>query len=168
MGEVKIRSGEAGDVPALTAIYNHYVVSTAITFDIETVSVEARREWFGRYASTGRRRLLVAVDGETVVGYATSGPFRERAAYGPSVELSAYCAPDARGRGVGTRLYEELLDALRAEDVHRVYAGIALPNDASERLHRRFGFRPVGVMSEVGRKFGRYWDVLWMERRMPV
>lgn len=155
-------------MPALTEIYNHYVLSSAITFDVEAVSVETRRKWFARYAAHGRHRLLVAVQGETVVGYATSGPFRERAAYGPSVELSAYCAPDAIGRGVGSRLYEALLDALSAEDVHRVYAGIALPNDASERLHRRFGFRPVGVMSEVGRKFDRYWDVIWMELRLSV
>lgn len=153
-------------MPALREIYNNYVSSSAVTFDIEPASVEGRREWFRRYGRTGRHRLLVAEEAGKVVGYATSGQFRERAAYRPSVETSAYCAPYATGRGIGSRLYQVLLDELATEDVHRAYAGITLPNDASERLHRRFGFQPVGVLNEVGRKFDRYWDVLWLERRL--
>ena len=75
-----------------------------------------------------------------------------------------YCAPEAAGRGLGSRLYEGLFEALRGEDVHRYVAGYTMPNAASESLHRRFGFKVVGVFSEVGRKFGKYWDVCWMER----
>jgi phosphinothricin acetyltransferase len=161
---VAVRSATRDDLPALMAIYNHYVTDTAITFDVVPATVEQRAEWFGHYGTSGRHRLLVATAGDAVLGYATSSTFRVKPAYLPSVEVSVYCAPDATGRGVGSRLYRELFAVLAGEDVHRAFAGIALPNEASERLHRRFGFEPVGVFHEVGRKFDRYWDVLWLER----
>ncbi|MFD8547431.1 GNAT family N-acetyltransferase [Streptomyces sp. NPDC059649] len=100
----------------------------------------------------------------TLLGYATSSAFRPKAAYAPSVEVTVYCAPEAAGRGVGTLLYEALFEALAKEDVHRAYAGITQPNEASTRLHTRFGFRHIGTYTEVGRKFGRYWDVAWYQK----
>ncbi|PGH49904.1 GNAT family N-acetyltransferase [Streptomyces sp. Ru87] len=103
--------------------------------------------------------------GERILGYATSSPFRPKPAYGTSVETTVYCAPDALGRGVGSLLYTRLFEELAGEDLRRAYAGIALPNAASVRLHERFGFGPVGTFHEAGRKFGRYWDVAWFERR---
>ncbi|MEU8782180.1 N-acetyltransferase family protein [Streptomyces sp. NPDC048637] len=99
-----------------------------------------------------------------LLGYATSSAFRPKAAYAPSVEVTVYCAPHAAGRGVGTLLYKALFEALADEDVHRAYAGIAQPNEASHRLHTRFGFRHIGTFTEVGRKFGRYWDVAWYQK----
>ena len=164
MTAVSVRAGLAQDLPALTEIYNHYVERTHITFDLETFTVDARREWFQHYGETGRHRLLVAVDGDEVLGYATSGRFRDKAAYDTSVETTIYCRPGCSGRGIGSALYTALFDALRDEDVHRAYAGVALPNDASLTLHRRFGFAEIGTFREVGRKFGRYWDVTWLER----
>jgi phosphinothricin acetyltransferase len=168
---VRIRAAEEADLPALTAIYNHYVTTTPITFDLEPLTVGQRRPWFDAHPATGPHRLLVAEDPEdagTILGYATSGQFRSKPAYLPSVETSIYCSPGAVGRGVGTRLYDALFAELATEDVHRAYAGIALPNEPSRRLHERFGFEPVGTFREVGRKFGRYWDVLWLERPMGV
>lgn len=164
----RIRTGEESDLPELTAIYNHYVTSTPITFDLTPSTVEERRTWFDAHPPTGPHRLLVAEEAGTILGYATSSRFRPKPAYLPSVETSVYLSPDAVGRGVGSRLYEALFAALATEDVHRAYAGIALPNAASERLHLRFGFTPVGTFREVGRKFGRYWDVLWLERGVGV
>lgn len=99
-----------------------------------------------------------------ILGYATSSGFRPKPAYATSVEVSVYLAPGAGGRGVGTLLYEALFRALAGEDLHRAYAGVAQPNEASVRLHERFGFRHVGTYREVGRKFGRYWDVAWYEK----
>ena len=162
---VTIRAGREDDLPALTQIYNHFVEHTHITFDLEPFTVESRREWFGHYAATGRHRLQVAetADGD-VVGYATSGRFRDKPAYAPSVETTVYCAPDAAGHGIGSALYASLFAALEGEDVHRAYAGVALPNDASLALHRRFGFVEIGTFHEVGRKFGKWWDVTWLER----
>ena len=161
-----VRAARSEDLAALTAIYNHYVEHTHITFDLEPFTVEQRRSWFAHYSSTGPHRLLVAEEDGVVLGYATSGRFRDKAAYDPSVETTVYCASDALGRGAGSALYEALFEALREEDVHRAYAGVALPNDTSLALHRRFGFTEVGTFHEVGRKFGRWWDVTWLELRL--
>lgn len=162
-----VRPAAVRDLPALTDIYNHYVRSGATTFDTTEFGVDERRDWFSHYAGDGPHRLLVAVDAGAVVGYATSSPFRVKPAYATSVETSVYCRADATGRGLGTLLYGALFDALAAQDLHRAYAGVALPNDASVALHQRLGFRSIGTYVEVGRKFGRYWDVRWFERALP-
>ncbi|TGB06782.1 GNAT family N-acetyltransferase [Streptomyces sp. MZ04] len=168
--EVQVRPGTEADIEALTGIYNHYVRETAITFDTAVFLPEERRPWLLSHPEDGPHRLMVAQERDSgrVLGYATSSPFRPKPAYATSVEVSVYCAPDAGGRGIGTLLYKALFEALDGEaatsDLHRAYAGIAQPNDASHRLHERFGFRHVGTYREVGRKFGRYWDVAWYER----
>ena len=151
-----MRSAALSDLPALTAIYNHYVTHTSVTFDLEPFEPEERRAWFGDHSSSGRHRLLVAThDDGSLLGYATTSRWRPKAAYDTTVESSVYCRPDAA-------LFESIAD----EDIHRVVAGISQPNPASVALHLRFGFRQVGVFSSVGRKFGKYWDVAWFERRM--
>ncbi|MFD5783407.1 GNAT family N-acetyltransferase [Streptomyces sp. NPDC126933] len=164
--EVQVRAGAAADLGALTDIYNHYVHETAITFDTVAFTPEERLPWLRSHPEDGPHRLLVAQDvpSARILGYVTSSPFRPKPAYSTSVEVSVYCAPDAAGRGIGTLLYKALFEALEGEDLHRAYAGIAQPNEASARLHLRFGFRHVGTYEEVGRKFGRYWDVAWYEK----
>jgi phosphinothricin acetyltransferase len=159
-----IRPARESDLPSLTGIYNHYVINTPITFDLEPFAVDERRGWFVEHTGPGRHRLLVADDDGEVIGYATTSRFRVKAAYDTTVESSIYCHPDHVGRGIGTLLYQELFAALAAEDIYRIVAGITLPNTASVALHERFGFRLVGALSSVGRKFGRYWDVAWFER----
>jgi phosphinothricin acetyltransferase len=152
------------DLEALNDIYNHYVIETHFTFDVEPITIEARREWFSHYSSTGRHRLLVAVSEGVVVGFACSSRFRPKPAYETSVEATIYLAAEAVGRGAGSKLYSELFKSLGSEDVHRAYAGIALPNPASIALHERFGFKRVAHFTEQGRKFDRYWDVAWYEK----
>jgi phosphinothricin acetyltransferase len=168
MAALKIRPAVRDDLPRLTEIYNHYVINTPITFDLEPVSVESRARWFNEHAGTKRHRLFVAEDAGLVVGWAGTGPFRDRAAYDTSVETTVYCAREATGRGIGAAMYRVLIDALKDEDIRRVLAGITLPNDASVALHRKFGFSEVGVFTECGRKFGKYWDVVWMERPLRL
>ena len=165
--DVSIRPADPDDLGAITDIYNHYVRSGPATFDIEPFVVDDRREWLGHYAPTGRHRLLVAERAGQVVGYASSSQLRPKAAYGHSVETTVYLSPAEAGRGIGSLLYQQLFGDLRSEDLHRAYAAITLPNPASVALHRRFGFADIGTMREVGRKHGRWWDVLWMERPMP-
>jgi phosphinothricin acetyltransferase len=163
-----VRNGEEGDIEQLTAIYNHYVATTHVTFDLEPFTAQQRRDnWFHHYGQEGPHRLLVAVEGGNVLGYATSSPFRAKPAYVTTVETSVYCEPGAVGRGIGGVLYDHLFAAIADEDLHRAIAGIALPNDGSIRLHRRFGFTDIGVEHEVGRKFDRYWDVLMLEKALP-
>ena len=164
MGEIVIRSVLGADLPRLTEIYNHYVIHTPVTFDIEPYSVARRQLWFQQFAETGRYRLLVAEDGGEVVGYAGTTRFRPKAAYETTVETTVYCAPESIGKGIGRRLYEALFRALQGEDIHRFVAGFALPNPGSAALHEHFGFKLVGVFTQNGRKFGKYWDVAWMER----
>lgn len=162
---MKIRVGEEADLPRLLEIYNHYVEHTHITFDTELVTLEDRHQWFADFGTTGPHRLFVVEAGGSVQGYASSRVFRARRAYDRSVESSVYLAPESGGAGFGSALYERLLDVLREEQgVHRVYGGIAIPNEASVALHQRFGFKLVATFSEVGFKFGRYWDVVWFER----
>lgn len=164
-GAARIREAVAADVPQLTAIHNHYVENTAATFDIEPWTAQRRREeWFARYSTAGPHRLLVADDAGRILGMAWSGPWRPRAAYHTTVETSVYCLAEQTGRGLGSALYGKLFEILEAEPLHRAFALIVLPNDASERLHSRFGFSRVGVLSEAGRKFGRYWDIAVWER----
>ena len=159
-----VRAGSEQDLHAINEIYNGYVQETHFTFDIEPITLDARREWFSHYATTGRHRLLVATSHDALIGFASSGRFRPKTAYETSVETSIYLAPDAVGRGAGSKLYGELFGALEGEDVHRAYAGISLPNPASIALHERFGFKRVAHFTEQGRKFGRYWDVAWFEK----
>jgi phosphinothricin acetyltransferase len=168
MADVKIRAAVREDLPRLTEIYNYYVINTPITFDLEPVTVEQRVGWFDEHTGTKRHRMLVAEDAGRVVGYACTGPFRNKAAYDTSTETSIYCAHDATGRGIGATLYRALFDALKNEDINRLLGGITLPNEASIKLHRKFGFTDVGVFTECGRKFNRYWDVVWMERPLRL
>lgn len=110
--------------------------------------------------------MLVALQEGRIAGYASSGRFRPKAAYETSVESSIYLAPGLGGRGVGTVLYRALFERLAGERVHRVLAGVTLPNPASLALHAKFGFLPVGTFDEVGFKQGRYWSVQWLEKRL--
>lgn len=158
MNDVAIRRAEATDLPALTDIYNHYVATTPITFDIEPRSLSQRREWFAQFSGAGRYQCFVAANGAGAVGWACSARFKEKAAYETTIETSVYLSPEVTGRGLGRRLYGTLFEALKGQDIHQAFAGVTLPNDASVGLHKSLGFRLVGTYPEVGRKFGRYWD----------
>ena len=154
---------EARDLPELTRIYNHYVTETPITFDVKPFTVEERRPWLESFSPDGPYRCFVIETGGSVRGWASSGRFRPKTAYDSSVELTIYLDPEATGERLGTQLYEMLLESLADTGLHRVLGGVTVPNPASIALHRRFGFRSIGVFHEVGFKLGRYWDVEWFE-----
>jgi phosphinothricin acetyltransferase len=167
MDEITIRRAQIPDVLSLLEIYNYYIVNTHITFDIEPHTLDQRLAWFATFGAAGRYQCFVAERGGAVIGWASSAPFKERAAYQTSVETSVYLSPRDVGRGIGLRLYKALLARLEREDVHRAYGGVSQPNDASARLHERVGFTLAGTYREVGRKFGRFWDVAIYERPCP-
>lgn len=157
--KIGLRPAEPRDADAIAAIYAPIVRDTFISFETEPPSASVMAE---RIAATERRYpWLVATMGGAVTGYAYGSALRPRAAYQWSVEVTAYVAETARGTGVGRRLYGSLLAMLRAQGFHGAFAGIALPNDASVRLHEAVGFRPLGVYREVGFKFGAWRDVGW-------
>jgi phosphinothricin acetyltransferase len=163
-GSLEIRSASIADTPALLEIYRPFVEATAVSFEVDAPSVD---EFEARIANAlDRFAWLVAIDEHRVVGYAYASTHRERAAYRWSVETSAYIDPAFHRKGIGRRLYAALFDALVAKGYHCAYAGIALPNAASEALHRAVGFEAIGVFREVGHKFGRWHDVSWWQRRI--
>ena len=157
MGEVHVRDATEADLPTIAAIYAYETRYTYSTFETEERPLQA---W--RHKIHGHHPFLVASeDGDdgTVLGYAYASEFRDRPAYHRTVETSVYLDRDARGRGLGTQLYDALLARLKGAGFHTALALIALPNDASVRLHERAGFELVGTMREVGDKQERMIDV---------
>ncbi|HET7307596.1 MAG TPA: arsinothricin resistance N-acetyltransferase ArsN1 family B [Gammaproteobacteria bacterium] len=156
--DVVIRPATDADADAIARIYNHYVANTIITFEEQPVP---SAEVANRIAANAANALpwLIATQGDRVVGYTHASKWKGRCAYRFSVESTAYLAPGSVGRGIGSRLYELLLDRLREKSVHVVLAGIALPNPASVALHEKLGFRKVGHFGQVGFKFNQWIDV---------
>jgi len=154
----EIRSATEDDLPAVAAIYNEAVEHSTATFDTVAPGLEV---WHQRLGSTAPGdAFLVAGDGTEVLGFAYSSFYRPRPAYGHTRETTVYLAEAARGRGIGTALYAELHAAMvAASEVHTAIGVVALPNDASERLHVRAGYVKVGHLTEVGHKFGDWVDV---------
>lgn len=162
--DVSIREATARDLAAVAAIYAHEVRHGIATFDVDPPPLDY---WRARLESREPGdRMLVLDDGAGVLGYAYSSSYRPRPAYALTRETSIYLAGDARGRGLGRRLYDDLLGRLREDGVHTAVALVALPNPASEALHTTVGFRHLGTMTEVGRKFGRWIDTAWYELRL--
>lgn len=160
-----IRAARPHDAQAILDIYAPIVRDTAISFEVEPPSLPAMRE---RIASTLQAYpWLVSEDAAGLVdGYVYATRHKERAAYRWSVETTAYVRADARGRGVGRRLYARLLQELAALGHHQAFAVIVLPNAASVALHEAVGFTPVGVCRRAGHKLGRWWDVGWWQAQV--
>ena len=163
---VIVRSATESDLSAIKAIYDVEVLTGISTFATEPSGLDYWRERL-ESADPGDH-LLVAVEGDDVVGYAYSSSYRPRAAYAHTRETSVYLASQARGGGVGRALYEELLRLLRANGVRLVVAVIALPNPGSQGLHRACGFERAGVLHDVGRKFDRWIDTELWELRLAT
>ena len=161
---LRIRQATEADAPALLAIYAPYVEHTAISFESVAPPVQ---EFAGRVRKAlSAWQYLVAERNGEIAGYAYGSTHRERAAYGYSVEVSAYLAPPFHRQGIGSALYRRLLGDLSAMGYCTAFAGITLPNDASIGLHRSLGFEPIGVFRRIGWKFDRWHDVAWMQRTL--
>lgn len=156
-----VRDAVAGDASTLLRIYNHAVLETTATLDAEPRTLEQQSRWMAE-RSGGHVVIVLEIAG-TVVGFASLSPFKERAAYRPTVENSVYLDVDHQGRGLGRVLMTELIERARMFGFHSVIARIAEGNPASIALHRSFGYEVVGVEREVGRKFGRWLDVTEMQ-----
>src|ERR1041384_3609050 len=137
MSDLRLRPAVRDDLPRLTEIYNHYVIHTPITFDLEPYTVERRVTLFEQFALTGRHRLLVAEENGLVIGYAGTTQFRVKPAYDTTVETTIYCSQEAVGKGVGRILYTALFEALGGENINRIVGGYTLQNPGSAKLNER-------------------------------
>ena len=171
MEGITIRTAVLQDAEALLEIYAPYVVNTAITFEYDVPTVE---EFAGRMSNVLRRYpyLVAEVDGE-LAGYAYTGPFKERAAYDWAVETTVYVKEDMKKHGIGRALYEALEKTLAAQGILNLNACIAFPEKEDEYLttdsvkfHKKMGFSEVGRFHKCGCKFGRWYDMVWMEKHI--
>jgi phosphinothricin acetyltransferase len=159
-----IRAATESDLTAIAAIYGHEARTGIATFDTEPRSIARWREHLESHAPGDH--LLVATDDEVIVGYAHSAAYRPKPCYAATRETSIYLAREAQGQGLGRQMYDDLLGWLVADGIRTVVAAVALPNPGSLALHRACGFDEVGVMRQVGRKFDRWIDVLWLEKQL--
>ena len=171
MEGITIRTAVLQDAEALLEIYAPYVKNTAITFEYDVPTVE---EFAGRMSNVLRRYpyLVAEVDGE-LAGYAYTGPFKERAAYDWAVETTVYVKEDMKKHGIGRALYEALEKTLAAQGILNLNACIAFPEKEDEYLttdsvkfHKKMGFSEVGRFHKCGCKFGRWYDMVWMEKHI--
>jgi phosphinothricin acetyltransferase len=157
-----IRLAEDRDAEAIRTIYNPFVLTSTVTFDLEPRSLEQQRAWL-RDRSGAHAVLVAEIDGETA-GFASLSPYRMRAAYSTSVEDSVYVADHFQGRGVGSNLLGAILDVAADHGFHSVLAKIVDGHAASIALHEAHGFELVGIEREIGRKFNKWLDVALMQK----
>ena len=160
---MEVRPARMDDAEAIREIYNREVTGSTVTFDLVPRTLEEQHAWLAEHA--GAHPAVVAVDDEgRVVGFGSLSPYRSRPAYSTSVEDSVYVDEAARGQGVGRLLLGELVRLAGVHGFHVVMARIVGGHDASIALHKACGFEIVGVEKEIGRKFGRWLDVVLMQR----
>ena len=151
-----IREAKYSDAEMIAEIYNYYILNTVITFEIDPITPQEIMVRMKKSKKVGP--YLVYEENGKVIGYTYVSKFRERKAYEHSVESTIYLKHGFGGKGLGTKLYSELLTKVSAQR-HAIVGGVALPNEASVRLHERCGFKKVAHFSEVGKKFGKWIDV---------
>lgn len=166
--EIVIRRAAWPDCPGILAVYNEAVLTTTASYDYQPQTLEQRQAWWTA-REQDRYAVFVAEErgGEEagrIVGWSALNPYHSRIGYQFTAENSVYVAAERRGRGLGSRLLAPLIPAAEERGLHAIIAAIDAENDASLRLHARFGFEPVGRFRRVGYKFGRWLDVVYLER----
>jgi len=160
-----VRPAKIDDLDAITEIYNEAILTTDATFDIEPKTEAEQEAWFASHGP--KNPVLVAELDGVVVGWASLSEWSDRCAYAGTAELSFYVKEEFRSRGIGKRLMEDIIQEGERVGLHTVIARIANGNNQSIHLHERVGFEHIGVMREVGQKFGRLLDVCLMQKIYP-
>ncbi len=158
---VVIRKARVDDIRAITDIYNDAVANTVATFDMEQKTIEEQQDWYNSHGPM--HPILVAVQEDEVAGWASLSSYSGRCGYSDTAEISVYVRDGYRGKGIGKKLTEMVLEAGRNAGLHTVIALIESGNKVSLHIFGQFGFEHVGVMREVGNKFGRLLDVSVMQ-----
>lgn len=158
----RVRPATHADLPAITEIYNEAGVGTTASYDLEPVTVAQRRAWFDSLVA--RDCGVLVLDDGHVAGYAAYGPFRDKAGYAHTVEHSVYLRPECRRSGGGRALMEALVEHAESRGMHVMVGVLDAGNDASLAFHRRLGFTETAVLPQVGRKFDRWLDIVFVTR----
>lgn len=161
---MSVRLATLDDAEPVRTIYNREVTGSTVTFDLVPRTLDDQRAWLAAHA--GAHPAVVAVRDDEVVGFGSLSPYRDRPAYATTVEDSVYVDPMARGKGVGRLLLGELVRLAGLHGFHSVMARVVGDHQASIALHRACGFELVGVEREVGRKFGRWLDVVLLQHML--
>ena len=159
MENIFIRNIKDVDIEAVNSLYNNYIRETPFTFDIEEKTLSQKKEWFKIFKKDSPFQCVVAYENDILIGFASSRPFRDKEAYESSIETSVYISEKYIGKGFGKLLMQDLLSKIDGYGINRAYAFITEPNNASERLHILLGFKKIGVLNKVGKKFGKFWNV---------
>jgi len=157
-----IRPATEADLSVINDIYNHYVLHSTCTFQEEPSTAVERQVWFAAHGAA--HPVMVAVEEGQVVGWSSLSPFHTRSAYRRTVENSIYVRHDCMRRGIGSALLADLIEQSRRLGHHTVVACIDLDQPASITMHRKFGFDEAGRLRQVGFKFGRWLDVIYLQR----
>ena len=157
-----LRAATTADAAAIAGIYNHYILNTIVTFEEEAVPAAEMSRRIADTLAAGLPWMVWDEEGK-VLGYAYASKWKSRCSYRFSVESTVYLAQVATGRGLGTKLYADLIARLKQDDYHGIIGGVALPNDASVALHEKLGFVKVAHFKEVGWKFDKWIDVAYWE-----
>lgn len=161
MGGAVIRLATIGDIEVINTIYNHYVLHSTCTYDMDPVTIEQRRQWFNDHGP--KHPVTVIESGGEVVGWGSLSPFRARIAYQNTVENSIYIRHDCHRRGYGRIILIDQIERARALGHHTIIAGVSAEQTASVRLHTALGFVEGSRLREVGYKFDQWLDVLFMQ-----
>jgi L-amino acid N-acyltransferase len=156
-----IRNATKEDLPSINEIYNQAVVTTTATFDTNPQTIRERKKWYQNHE--GKYPVLIAEENDRVLGWTSLSRYSERPAYSITAEISIYIHPRYQRQGVGRELTEKIIEEGRLMDLHTILARISTDNIVSIRLAESLGFKPVGVMKEVGQKFGRLLDVVILQ-----
>ena len=159
-----IRPATHADLPGILEIYNDAVLNTTATYDYEPRTLEHRTQWFEERQREQYPVFVAVDDSGRVLGWSALNPFHARMGYRFTSENSVYVAAEARGKGIGKLLLAPLIEGARTRGLHAIIAAIDATNEASIRLHAGFGFETVGHFRETGFKFGRWLDVVYMEK----
>lgn len=163
---ITIRNAAEKDLPGILTIYNDIILNTTAVYDYEPHTPEMRKNWYEAKQKDGYP-VFVALEGASIVGFSSIGPFRTWAAYKYSVENSVYVSQSYRGKGIGKLLLQPLIKVSIQMKMHTILAGIDATNIASIGLHKSFGFEEVAHFKEVGYKFNRWLDLKFLQLLLP-
>ncbi len=163
---MEVRYSKPRDLDQIVAILNYYNTNSIGTFDSKEYTANEKLKWYKQFDISSPYKLVVATIKKRIAGYASSVAFRDMGVFAKTIETSIYVHPDFVKRGVGSEMYNFLFQELGRHDLHRAVVGIALPNSASINLHKKFGYKEIGIFDEYAYFKNRFVSSMWMQKKL--